>query len=192
MSIWSSKTSISQWRKWVYDTMKNAVTGFQPTNNPTFTGTLTVAGGQIAFPATQVASADVNTLDDYEEGTWTPVGTLVTAGDSSQDAQVGTYTKIGSMVSVTGRTRFTKGTGTGDFTITGLPFTASAANLFLPAAWYTDGAGNTGEIIQSHVSANTSVLTPRMTPQSTTGATAMTDSDLGTTVPFAFALTYRI
>lgn len=36
------------------------------------TGLITATGGQIKFPATQVASADANTLDDYEEGTWTP------------------------------------------------------------------------------------------------------------------------
>jgi len=31
------------------------------------------SAGQIKFPATQNASADANTLDDYEEGTWTAV-----------------------------------------------------------------------------------------------------------------------
>jgi len=56
----------------------------------------------ITFPATQVASADANTLDDYEEGTWTPVflaggitGTSITYS--------GTYTKIGRVVSVSFR-----------------------------------------------------------------------------------------
>jgi hypothetical protein len=37
--------------------------------------TLTIPG-QIAFPATQSASAGANTLDDYEEGDWTPVLTF--------------------------------------------------------------------------------------------------------------------
>ena len=32
---------------------------------------LAVHTGNVAFPATQVASADANTLDDFEEGTWT-------------------------------------------------------------------------------------------------------------------------
>jgi hypothetical protein len=36
-------------------------------------GVLQLTQGQIKFPVTQVASADPNTLDDYEEGTWTPV-----------------------------------------------------------------------------------------------------------------------
>src|SRR5678815_603330 len=30
------------------------------------------ASGQYAFPSTQTPSSDPNTLDDYEEGTWTP------------------------------------------------------------------------------------------------------------------------
>jgi len=37
----------------------------------------------IGFPATQVASSDPNTLDDYEEGTWTPTLTNVTVGNGS-------------------------------------------------------------------------------------------------------------
>jgi hypothetical protein len=53
----------------------------------------TTSGTGITFPATQSASSNANTLDDYEEGTWTPVvtgGTLV--GTSSN---TGIYTKIG-------------------------------------------------------------------------------------------------
>ena len=51
----------------------------------------------IKFPATQVPSADANTLDDYEEGTWTPVlgGSGGTSGQTYA-AQAGTYTKIGN------------------------------------------------------------------------------------------------
>ena len=53
----------------------------------------------ITFPATQVASADPNTLDDYEEGTWTPsqgAGLTVVGAYSSS----GFYTKIGKVVHV--------------------------------------------------------------------------------------------
>jgi len=35
--------------------------------------TPSTSGAGITFPATQSASTDANTLDDYEEGTWTPV-----------------------------------------------------------------------------------------------------------------------
>jgi hypothetical protein len=54
------------------------------------------AGG-ITFPATQVASSDANTLDDYEEGTFTPT-LLSGATGISYSTQVGTYTKIGNLV----------------------------------------------------------------------------------------------
>lgn len=61
-------------------------------------GTSTTGCG-IAFPSTQVASTDVNTLDDYKEGTFTPnqgAGlTLVGAFSSS-----GSYVKIGRQVTV--------------------------------------------------------------------------------------------
>src|SRR3990167_787780 len=48
---------------------------------------LNLTGGQIKFPGTQVPSSDANTLDDYEEGTWTPiitssVGTLTSYSSS--------------------------------------------------------------------------------------------------------------
>jgi hypothetical protein len=53
----------------------------------------------ITFPATQVASSDANTLDDYEEGTWTPnQGAGFTVGGTF--SSVGSYTKIGRSVTV--------------------------------------------------------------------------------------------
>jgi hypothetical protein len=57
--------------------------------------------GQIKFPATQNASSNANTLDDYEEGTWTPsqgAGLTVVGAFSSS----GSYTKIGRLVSIYG------------------------------------------------------------------------------------------
>jgi hypothetical protein len=77
---------------------------FALTAAPTFTGqatipTINLTGGQITFPATQSASANANTLDDYEEGTWTPV---LQGGSTnptiSYGSQLGRYTKIGNMV----------------------------------------------------------------------------------------------
>jgi hypothetical protein len=73
---------------------------------PAADGTLVLAGttpsfNGIAFPATQSASADANTLDDYEEGTWTPSqgsGLTVVGAFSS----AGKYTKIGRVVTIAG------------------------------------------------------------------------------------------
>src|SRR5688572_15972641 len=57
------------------------------------------SAGQIKFPASQNASTNVNTLDDYEEGTWTPVigGSGGTSGQV-YTTQVGWYIKIGKLV----------------------------------------------------------------------------------------------
>lgn len=95
-------------------------------------GILQLSSG-ITFPATQVAATDANTLDDYEEGTWTPVyvaqtGTL---GAITYANVQGVYTKIGRLVTVTGGfycTAFAAGTGSGDLRISGLPF-ANIANV---------------------------------------------------------------
>src|ERR1700743_2562665 len=67
----------------------------------TLQGTV-VNPGQIKFPATQNPSSDPNTLDDYEEGTWTPAFTFATPGNLSitYSLQSCYYTKIGRLVSV--------------------------------------------------------------------------------------------
>jgi hypothetical protein len=70
-------------------------------------GTLTLQGGStsatgvgISFPATQVASSDANTLDDYEEGTFTPTWTGVSSGSVTTGQLLGKYTKVGNIVTV--------------------------------------------------------------------------------------------
>ena len=82
--------------------------------------------GQLQFPATQNASSDVNTLDDYEEGTWTPiVGGLTSETGQSYTINSGSYTKIGNRVFCNGYIVMSaKGTIVGDLLIKGLPFTA--------------------------------------------------------------------
>ena len=77
----------------------------------------------ITFPATQVACSDPNTLDDYEEGTWTP--TLTLDGTShSYTYFCRKYTKIGRQVTVSfgfGVTGVTSQSA-GALSIDGLPF----------------------------------------------------------------------
>jgi hypothetical protein len=104
------------------------VLGTSPTiATPTITGqatipTINLTGGQIAFPATQSASSDANTLDDYEEGTWTPVFVPATGSITTQSGS-GRYTKIGNMVILTGTVTVTTwGTAGGSVNVTSLPF----------------------------------------------------------------------
>jgi len=81
----------------------------------------------ITFPATAVASADVNTLDDYEEGTWTPSYKADTTDPSVTYDNInrGKYTKIGRIVhiQVTIQSSIVSSAGSGDLFIGGLPFT---------------------------------------------------------------------
>lgn len=88
----------------------------------------TSTAGQIKFPATQNASADANTLDDYEEGTWTP-GISFGGGTTgiTYTTRVGYYTKIGNRVYCTcDVTLSNKGSSTGTSRITGLPYTSNS------------------------------------------------------------------
>jgi hypothetical protein len=90
------------------------------------TGVVGLPQGKLSFPAVQSASADANTLDDYEEGTWTP--TLSSTGATfSYNAQSGTYVKIGRFVWCTGRVKLNtsgntlSGNGTSISTLPFLP-----------------------------------------------------------------------
>jgi hypothetical protein len=88
-------------------------------------GVVALPAGQLAFPATQNPSAGANTLDDYEEGVWTPAVTFggAATGVAYGSSCLGRYTKIGNLVTVTGMLTLTsKGSSTGPASITGLPF----------------------------------------------------------------------
>jgi hypothetical protein len=85
------------------------------------------SNGQIVFPATQSASSNANTLDDYEEGTFTPSFGSATGSLTSYTSS-GRYTKIGNQVSVFFCVRITTaGTAGGVGFIGNLPFTTAAA-----------------------------------------------------------------
>jgi len=99
--------------------------------------TAAASGAGITFPATVSASSDANTLDDYEEGTWTPavVGST-SAGTASYSVQNGKYTKIGNRVFVEARMDWSGGTGTGVLRISGLPFTSNSSAPNAPIATF--------------------------------------------------------
>lgn len=87
--------------------------------------TPTTSGAGITFPATQSSSTNANTLDDYEEGFWTPSWNTPNGDMSvSYSVQSGRYTKIGRMVYLTGylKPASISSQGTGQIVITGLPF----------------------------------------------------------------------
>ena len=73
-------------------------------------------------------TAAANTLDDYEEGTWTPaISGGSSAGTTTHTNQDGYYVKVGSLVTATCFVRYTAATGSGYLKLTGLPY--AVANL---------------------------------------------------------------
>jgi hypothetical protein len=68
-------------------------------------------------------TATANALDDYEEGTWSPIVVgSTTSGTVSYTTRAGVYTKIGNTVSIQFYIIYTSGTGAGNLEITGLPY----------------------------------------------------------------------
>ena len=134
-------------------------------------GHVTSFGGQIAFPAAQVASADVNVLDDYQEGTFTPTLTGSVVPTYTGGTLLGRYVKIGNHVFasvwITGVT--ITGSGGGQARIGGFPFSAAATNVHtssvdvataaafsvLPTALYMRGGAAVASLIDVALTAPT-------------------------------------
>jgi hypothetical protein len=100
------------------------------TNAATIAGTtIALAGGStsatgvgIVFPATQSASSNANTLDDYKEGTWTPTAASSTGAITSYTSS-GVYTKIGRIVNLQGQIQITNiGTAGGTLSVGAIPY----------------------------------------------------------------------
>ena len=102
---------------------------------------LYLSGGVVFGDAGGSGTSSSNTLDSYEEGTWTPT---VSSGVTSPayTNQSGSYTKVGNLVYFQFRVDLSSGTASASqqFTFGGLPFTSqSAANY--GGAWisYSNG-----------------------------------------------------
>ena len=128
---------------------------------PQFTSTIGVgtaasaSGSGVSFPATQAPSTDANTLDDYEEGIWTPTVTSGSGTLTSYPAS-GYYTKIGRQVDATVVISITNnGTGASSIAAT-LPFTAASGPL-----WVGCGRENasTGNMLQAILASGGSAMT---------------------------------
>ena len=90
-------------------------------------GRLNLSYGQIKFPAAQNASSDPNTLDDYEEGNWTPNWTGNQTGSFAYLNNNGYYTKIGRMVTLVWWTQFATNNAAGGLQFS-LPFPVSTTS----------------------------------------------------------------
>ena len=116
------------WQEGGSDLMRLNSTGLGVGVTPAGTGGCLQLKSGITFPATQVASSDANTLDDYEEGTWTGTLTGGTTNPTTPVTATGRYTKVGRIVTVQISFSNVDTTGaSGIIGITGLPFTNNAS-----------------------------------------------------------------
>jgi hypothetical protein len=148
--------------------------------------TAATSGVGIKFPASQDPSSDANTLDDYEEGTWTP--SYESAGISAVTygtGRNGYYTKVGRLVTVTINimtSAVTVTNGSNVVTISGLPFTASSATesgnaiTIAEAARWTSNPPSGGIIART----STSIILYRTYFTTADDAVQNTVSDMGT------------
>jgi len=123
----------------------------------------------LTFPSSANLSADVNTLDDYEEGTWTPslVFAVPGTGQTYGANRFGNYQKIGSRVYFNCYfVLASKGTGTGQVSITGLPFTpvAQASGGFSSVSVWSSGISLTNNQLMGYVDAPNAQILLNGTP----------------------------
>ena len=86
-----------------------------------------------------------NRLEDYEEGTWTPliIGSS-SAGSGTYSTQSGTYTKVGRTVTFQFAMTWSNHTGSGTLEIGGFPFNAASQTYYVvQTEQITLGSGNT-------------------------------------------------
>jgi hypothetical protein len=160
----------------------------------------TSSGTGITFPATQSASTNANTLDDYEEGTWTPALTIGGSATGITYAyQAGKYTKIGNLVTVLMFMELSsKGANTGNAQITGLPFTVLSVTASFGGAG--NGSGFWGALDASAYSMNVLGIISSTTANIylQTAAVIASGTGLATNTTFSnssfisFTLTYQV
>jgi|9_EtaG_2_1085328.scaffolds.fasta_scaffold42809_2 hypothetical protein len=132
-----------------------------------------------------------NRLEDYEEGTWTPV---VSSGITSPtySSQNGKYTKIGNLVRAYATCNTNGGTGNSSgFIIGGLPFTTKNDSTYTTATMYVNLASGNGKDTRLITYPNTTTV--YLYAQTETGVEQYTGQSVanGTNVQLYFTLIYE-
>jgi hypothetical protein len=161
--------------------------------------TAAASGAGITFPATVSASSDANTLDDYEEGTFTPNLIGESGGEATYSIRDGTYTKIGRQVTVNINMAIaSKGTMSGNVAINTLPFTVgdTLANTSLEANGTVTFFGNLSSAVSSltvaAISNTTNAIFYRVIGTSATSSNALTVAEINTNFDFRASITYFV
>ena len=123
-----------------------------------FESDLTITDGDLLFATAAkgvvlgaTSNTDANTIDDYEEGTWTPAAQSFSGPFGSSEAQ---YIKVGRLVHAHLSANF-NGTDSSRVVITGLPFTAN--NTAAVSLYFSNAANSNFDTVKFLVSGTTFV-----------------------------------
>lgn len=156
-----------------------------------YTDGFRVAAG-VKFPATQNASSDVHTLDDYEEGTFTP--TLTFGGASTgitYSVQSAAYTKIGNRVLFEVALILTsKGSATGNAAVAGLPFQPAFGAYF--SCGVDNLAAGIGVNPQAALNTSNTTMAIEIAPTASGSRAALTDANFTATTSVFISGQYRV
>lgn len=217
MAVWTAPTtrstgalvSASIWNTDIVENLKYLKDSPVFDGSPTVSGRLKAAttmsvgnatpstsGAGITFPAAQSASSDANTLDDYEEGSWTPI-----ISDGTNDATAGTsnggfYTKIGNRVFFTAHVAVnTIGSVGANAHIKGLPFTSNASTSNRSGVAFGYGVSlnlaAAGRVVTGYVELNSQKIELYQW-SATTGTTTIAGSEISDGAVFFISGHYQI
>ncbi len=147
----------------------------------TLAGLFTLTNGQIVFPGTANPSSGVNTLDEYEEGTWTPADGSGAA--LSLTSVVAHYVKIGQCVHAWFTFTYPATADGSAAVISGFPFTSFTSTAHGAAAIGSTNYSALVAIFDMNSAATTAAFR-------TTGGAALLNSDLTTRI-FSGVMVYR-
>ncbi len=180
MAVWTAPTtrstgalvSASIWNTDIVENLKYLKDSPVFDGSPTVNGRLKAAttmsvgnatpstsGAGITFPAAQSASSDANTLDDYEEGTFTVTLKGSTSDPTTPVTTTARYTKIGRQVTVTMYFSNVNTTGAaGNVTVSGLLFANGSGMDASGAAWCQQFNFNSGTSLSCYLPSGSSTL----------------------------------
>jgi hypothetical protein len=155
-------------------------------------GAVPQTGEGITFPATQVASSNANTLDDYEEGTWTPSLVSTGGGAPSYSTREGRYYKIGGIVYVFGIVQISGTLPAGNYTrIQGLPFTQSSVESAAAIKYSNATTVPSGQFITAAIGGS-EISFARCDGNGEIGAVGLNASYISTTFRVSFSTFYQV
>ena len=150
--------------------------------------------GSIKFPGTQGASSDANSLDDYEEGDWTPT---ITGADSGSMGLIGAsnrmyYTKIGRVVHLQGYVSINSDSSLTGNIMVSLPIACADLTDDGEYAMGTLACTNTGSTNDFHpyVFAYAGANATLWSVSDSGGAHYLDEGDVDNNWQFGFTLTY--